>query len=47
MTPAEYADTFNPLWGMPLRPMTSSAPSAIAHPGQIGQTNRPILLRTE
>jgi hypothetical protein len=40
MTPAEYADTFNPRWDLPLRSMTSSAPAPVAHPGQIGQNNR-------
>ena len=44
MTPAEYADTFNPRRDLPLRSMTSSAPAPVAHPGQIGQNNRPSLL---
>lgn len=44
MTPAEYANTFNPRRDLPLRSMTSSAPAPVTHPGQIGQTNRPSLL---
>lgn len=46
MTPAEYADTFNPRRDLPLRSMTSSAPALVAHPGQIGQTNRPSVLHS-
>jgi putative transposase len=39
-TPAEYAETFNPRRDLTLRPMASSAPAPVAHPGQIGQSNR-------
>lgn len=42
-TPAEYADTFNPRRDLALRSMQGSAPAPVAHPGQIGQTNRPSL----
>ena len=37
MTPAEYADTFNPRRDLPLRSMTNSAPYPVAHPGQIAK----------
>jgi putative transposase len=47
MTPAEYADTFNLRRDLRLRSMTDSAPAPLAHPGQIGQTNRPSLLHAE
>ena len=44
LTPTEYADTFNPRRDLALRSMQGSAPAPVAHPGQIGQTNRPSLL---
>lgn len=44
LTPNEYAETFNPRRDLTLRSMASSAPAPLAHPGQIGQTNRPSLL---
>ena len=39
----EYADSFNPRRDLTLRPMASSAPALVAHPGQSGQTNRQSL----
>ena len=45
LTPTEYADTFNPRRDLALRSMTSSAPAPVAHPAQMGQTNRPSLLQ--
>ena len=45
MTPNEYADTFDPRRDLTLRSLTGSAPAPVAHPGQIGQTNRPSLLQ--
>jgi putative transposase len=45
LTPNEYADTFNPRRDLALRSMQGSAPAPVAHPGQIGQTNRPSLLQ--
>mgnify|MGYP006206272261 CR=1 FL=1 len=43
LTPTEYADTFNPRRDLALRSMQGSAPAPVAHPGQIGQTNRQSL----
>jgi putative transposase len=45
LTPNEYADTFNPRPDLTLRSMTSSSTVPVAHPGLIGQTNRPSLLQ--
>ena len=45
LTPAEYADTFNPRRDLTLRSMTGSAPAPLAHAAQMGQTNRPSLLQ--
>ena len=45
LTPTEYANTFNPRQDLALRSMTSSAPPPVAHPAQMGQTNRPSLLQ--
>jgi len=43
LTPAEYADTFNPRRDLALRSMASSAPAPVAHPAQMGKTNRQSL----
>ena len=43
LTPAEYADTFNPRGGPAPRSMPGSAPAPLAHPAQMGQTNRQSL----
>ncbi len=43
LTPAEYADTFNPRRDLALRSMQGSAPAPVAHRGQIGQNSRPSL----
>jgi putative transposase len=43
LTPAEYADTFNPRRDLALRSMQGSAPAPVANPRRIGQTNRPSL----
>jgi putative transposase len=43
LTPAEYADTFNPRRDLPLRSVASSAPAPVAHPAQMGKTNRQSL----
>ncbi len=43
LTPAEYADTFNPRRDLPLRSMASSASAPVAHPAQMGKTNRQSL----
>ena len=38
LTPAEYADTFNPRRDLALRSMASSAPAPVAHPAQMGNS---------
>ena len=43
LTPAEYADTFNPRRDLPLRSMASSASAPVAHSAQMGKTNRQSL----
>jgi putative transposase len=43
LTPAEYADTFNPRRDLALRSMASSTPAPVAHPAQMGKTNRQSL----
>lgn len=43
LTPAEYANSFNPRRDLPLRSMASSAPAPVAHPAQMGKTNRQSL----
>jgi len=43
LTPAEYADTFNPRRDLALRSMASSAPAPVAHPAQMGKANRQSL----
>jgi putative transposase len=37
LTPAEYANTFNPQRDLALRSMASSAPAPVAHPAQMGE----------
>jgi putative transposase len=43
LTPAEYADTFNPRRDLALRSMASSTPAPVAHPAQMGKTSRQSL----
>jgi putative transposase len=43
LTPAEYADTFNPRRDLALRSMASSTPAPVAHPAQMGKANRQSL----
>jgi putative transposase len=43
LTPAEYADTLNPRRDLALCSMASFAPAPVAHPAQMGKTNRQSL----
>ena len=45
LTPAEYAQTFNPRRDLTLRSMQGSASVPVAHPAQMGKSNRPSLLQ--